>query len=352
MASDSPGTDLALILAMANVLVTAGTDDKDYVENYSVGFEDWAARRGVHARMGRRGSPASTPRPSSALPRRCGSARLAPPSSRGWRASAGCSYQNSGEDGARHLPVQHAFGLLGRRGRRGFPVERLCRQADRARFAAPAAPKDKILGQAEYPLSAGSMGVSTTRSRRFPRGKVKGVFFYQSNCVGGYSNPAKLAEFVKAAELSVCIDVQMTETCLACQYVLPDTTYLERLEVPEFVGGRIPYVGLRDQVLEKIHPETRRLIRSSPSWPRHAGRRVFQVHGRRARRCAAADDRAFPDGLREMGGFTTFPDKPQKFGLKTSWNTALQEGSVHQRGVREGRLACVPGLARASGHAG
>ena len=40
-------------------------------------------------------------------------------------------------------------------------------------------------------------------------------------------------------------------------YVLPDTSYLERLELPEFIGGKVPAVALRDQVLEKVHPNTR-----------------------------------------------------------------------------------------------
>ena len=81
--------------------------------------------------------------------------------------------------------------------------------------------------------------------------RMKGMFFYNSNMVAGYSNPAYLQECLANLELSVCIDVQMTETCHACDYVLPDTSYLERLELPEFYGGKIPAVAIRDQVIEK-----------------------------------------------------------------------------------------------------
>ena len=55
----------------------------------------------------------------------------------------------------------------------------------------------------------------------------------------------------------VVVDVQMSETALLADYVLPDTSYLERLELPEFIGGKVPAVALRDQVLEKVHPNTR-----------------------------------------------------------------------------------------------
>ena len=83
------------------------------------------------------------------------------------------------------------------------------------------------------------------------------MFFYNSNMVAGYSNPKYLEDCLSNLELSVAIDIQRTETCQACDYVLPDTSYLERLEVPEFIGGKIPAVSLRDQVIEKIHPNTK-----------------------------------------------------------------------------------------------
>lgn len=339
-----PGTDLALILAMANVLVTAGTYDKDYVENYSVGFEDWAARLEEYTPEWAAeitGIDAATIERVAEKMWEC-----APRAAieQGWRASTGCSYQNSGETARAICLFNTLLGCWGVEGGAAFPSSASASKLTDARFAAPAAPKDKILGQAEYPLSAGSMGVSTYALSQIPEGKVKGVFFYQSNCVGGYSNPAKLAEFVKAAELSVCIDVQMTETCLACQYVLPDTTYLERLEVPEFVGGRIPYVGLRDQVLEKIHPETRP---------------VDQIFTELAEACGVGEYFKFTvdeladaqlqtiglslDGLREMGGFTTFPDKPQKFGLKTSWNTASKKVQFTSEACEKAGLPASPG---------
>lgn len=55
----------------------------------------------------------------------------------------------------------------------------------------------------------------------------------------------------------VVVDVQMSETAMLADYVLPECSYLERRELPEFVGGRVPVVSLRDQVLEVIHPNTR-----------------------------------------------------------------------------------------------
>ena len=41
----------------------------------------------------------------------------------------------------------------------------------------------------------------------------------------------------------VVVDVQMSETAMLADYVLPECSYLERRELPEFVGGRVPVVS-------------------------------------------------------------------------------------------------------------
>ena len=107
------GTDLALILGMAHVLVTQGTYDTAYVEQYTVGFEDWAARLAEYTpEVGRRedrhpGRDHRAPRQRdvggrSAVLHRAGLARrlrLRTPELR--------------RDRPRAVPVQHAARLLG-----------------------------------------------------------------------------------------------------------------------------------------------------------------------------------------------------------------------------------------------
>ena len=319
----NPGTDLALILAMAHVLVEEGKYDKEYVANYTVGFEDWAARLAEYTpewAEGKTGIPASTIKRLAAQ-----MWEAAPKASieQGWRAAYGCAYQNSGETARALCLFNTLLGCWGVEGGAYFPASASAGKLEDPKFAAPAAPKEKILGQAEYPLSAGGMGVSTYALSQIPEGKVKGVFFYQSNCVAGYSNPAKLAEFVQAAELSVAIDVQMTETCQACQYVLPDTSYLERLEVPEFVGGKVPVVSLRDQVIEKIHPETRPVDQIFTELAQACG--VGEYFQFTVEELADAQLRTVGlslQALRDAGGTVAFPEKALKFAPKTSWGTS------------------------------
>ena len=118
-------------------------------------------------------------------------------------------------------------------------------------------PENKIAGTEEYPLALTSMGTNLFAAEQAKNGDIKGMFFYNSNMAAGYSNTAYLADALSQLDLIVVVDVQMSETALLADYVLPDTSYLERLELPEFIGGKVPAVALRDQVLEKVHPNTR-----------------------------------------------------------------------------------------------
>jgi thiosulfate reductase/polysulfide reductase chain A len=58
-------------------------------------------------------------------------------------------------------------------------------------------------------------------------------------------------------DLKVCIDIQMSETAMLCDYVLAECTYLERAEVPQLHDGKQARVEGRFQALDIIHPETK-----------------------------------------------------------------------------------------------
>lgn len=44
---------------------------------------------------------------------------------------------------------------------------------------------------------------------------------------------------------------------MQADYVLPESTYLERMELPDYIGGKKQFVGMRAQAIEPIHPETK-----------------------------------------------------------------------------------------------
>ncbi len=93
-------------------------------------------------------------------------------------------------------------------------------------------------------------------------GKVKAFFFYNSNGARGYGSPAKMwTKALDDAELVVTIDIQMSETAMQSDFVLPECSYIERMEVPEPLGGKKHPVAMRFQSIDRIHPETKSVRR-------------------------------------------------------------------------------------------
>ena len=291
-----PNRPCALILAMANVLVTAGTYDKDYVENYSVGFEDWAARLEEYTPEWAAeitGTDAATIERVAEKMWEC-----APRAAieQGWRASTGCSYQNSGETARAICLFNTLLGCWGVEGGAAFPSSASAGKLTDAR--SPRLPlrrtKSSARRSTRFPQEAWAS--LPTRSRRFPRVRSRACSSIHRVQLRRRLLQSRQAGRVRQSCRAFGVHRRPDDRDLpGIQYVLPDTTYLERLEVPPSSSAAASLMSVcaircsRRSILRRA-----RLIRSSPSWPRHAGSARFQVHGRRARRCAAADDRAVP----------------------------------------------------------
>ena len=317
----NPGTDLAFILGMAHVLVEQGLYDKDYVAANSVGFDEWASYlQNCTPEWAQEitGIDANTiERLATSLAEAAPAASIEP----SWRGAFGCSYDNSGETARAVCAFNTLLGCWNQKGGALFLPSVSAGKLDAGKFPSVPKPEGAIVGAKEYPLSQSSMGVSTFAANLAATGMVRGMFFYNSNMVAGYSNPKHLKECVEALDLSVAIDVQMSETCMACQYVLPDTSYLERLELPEFVSAKTPVVTLRDKVIEKVHPNTRP---------------VDQIFSELAEACGVgeyfrfsvedlADAQLASVGLSlaalRQKGTSAFPEKAFEYGKTPEWKT-------------------------------
>lgn len=316
-----PGTDLAFILGMANVLVTQGLYDKAYVAENSVGFDEWAAYlkdctpdwaaqiTGIDAN--------TIERLATSL------AEAAPAASieASWRGAFGCSYDNSGETARALCLFNTLLGCWNQEGGALFLPSVSAGKLDEEKFPPVPKPEGAILGQEQYPLSSSGMGVATFAADLAGTGRMRGMFFYNSNMVAGYANPAHLAECLGKLDLSVAIDVQMSETCMACQYVLPDTSYLERLELPEFISAKTPVVSLRDKVIEKVHPNTKPVDEIFCGLAEACGVGEYFQFG--VEDLADAELRSVGlslDALRKTGT-VAFPDKAFTYGTTPTWKT-------------------------------
>lgn len=255
--SINPGTDLALVLAMSNVLIKENLYDAAYVAANVEGFDEFA--EGVKD-CTPSWAASVTGVPENVIAGLAHDFAKAAPAAcidSGWRGAFGNQYANSGETARAICIFNTLLGCWNQKGGALLTSSASAGALDEKKFPPVPKPEGKQAGAEEYPLAVSSMGVNVYAAKLAKEGKMKGMFFYNSNMVAGYSNPKYLGECLDALELCVVIDIQMSETAQHADYVLPECSFLERMELPSFAGGKMPTVSLRDKVLDTILPNTK-----------------------------------------------------------------------------------------------
>ena len=242
-----PGTDLALILAWCNVLVTEGRYDTAFVETYGHGFDkfvvaikdctpEWAAQEtGVDATLIR------------AAAREFASHRPATLVHPGRRVNW------NGDDTQRSRAVALLSALLGNWGRKGGLY--LPAGMKIAPYPLPKYPvSDKPLADnpngERYPFAdeAITTGIrdATLTGKPYP---IKGWFVYSSNILMALPDPAATKKAIDNLDLLVVIDTLGSEIAGYADVVLPEVTFLERHDELLAGSGRRAFVSLRQPVM-------------------------------------------------------------------------------------------------------
>lgn len=338
----NPGTDLALVLAMSNVLIQHGLYDAEYVAANSVGFEQWAAEiAGYTPAWAEKitGIPSDT---IESLATQFAEAAPAASIEPSWRAAFGCSYQNSGETARAVCLFNTLLGCWNQKGGALFTSSVSAGAVDKEKFLSVPKVEAKVAGSAEYPLALTGMGSNVHAAQLAKEGKLKGMFFYNSNMAAGYSNTAYLAEALGNLDLCVVIDVQMSETAMLADYILPDTSYLERTELPEFIGDIVPVVALRSQAIEKIHPNTKPVDEIFSQLAEACG--VGQYFNFGMEELADAQLKTVGlslDTLRKSGP-AAFPEKEFKYGSTPKWKTPTEKIQFTSEACAKAGLSATP----------
>ena len=243
-----PGTDLALLLAWMNVLVTEGRYDAAFVAKYGHGFDkfaaeiakytpEWAAAEtGIDAQMIRvTAREFSSHRPAA----------LVHPGRRvNWY----------GDDTQRSRANALLNALLGNWGRKGG----LFVQAGISvpSYPLPKYPKsdqpmaDNPNGE-RYPFAdeAVTTGIrdATLSGKPYP---IKGWIVYSTNLMNALPNEAETLKAIQALDLLVVIDTMPSEIAGYADVVLPENVFLERYDELLVGWGRRGWVSLRQPVVE------------------------------------------------------------------------------------------------------
>ncbi|MEJ2538506.1 MAG: molybdopterin-dependent oxidoreductase [Gemmatimonadota bacterium] len=254
-----PGSDLALLLAWMNVIIGEGRYDRDYLDRYAYGFEqlaehvkpytpEWAyPRTGIEAdRIRRTARMMAEARPATLV-------------------HPGRHVTWYGNDTQRSRAIAMLNALLGSWGRRGG-------------FYVPAAMD--IPGY-EYPgyLPEDGHALDRPEPSAYPLGdqvlaqgvcdatipgvrddeRIRGWMVYGSNLPTTLPKPEQTYKAIQELDFLVTVDVLPAEIVGWSDVVLPEATYLERVDELWAPSFKQPFVAMRQEVVPPMYD-------SKPGW--------------------------------------------------------------------------------------
>jgi thiosulfate reductase / polysulfide reductase chain A len=251
-----PGTDLALLLAWMNVIVSENLYDKDYVEKYGFGFEQFKAELSTYTPEWAYPETGIEPKLIRATAREM--ARYKPAT----LIHPGRHVTWYGDDAQRSRAIALLNALMGSWGRKGgfyYPVN-----MDVPGYPYPAYPaptKDKVDNpNKKYPFAheAITTGIreATLTGSPYP---IKGWFVYATNLIQALPNEEITKQAIQNLDLMVVVDVIPNEIAGWADVVLPESVYLERYDDINVEWFRDSFVALRQPVVESPHDQ-------KPNW--------------------------------------------------------------------------------------
>jgi thiosulfate reductase/polysulfide reductase chain A len=240
-----PGTDGVLALALANVIIREGRYDANFVANWTVGFDRFAAF--VADKTPEWAASITTIPPQTIRDVARELAGTKPAVVDVW---VGTGMHNNGVEAGRAIAMLP--GLLGQVDQPGTLV---LPERRGPRFSVRPNPTGLRVDGArtKYPFSHSSGIYVEARDAMIgghPYRPKAAVFIFQ-NFVLSVPNSARNLEALNKLELIVAVDTHMSETALMADYVIPGSTYLERYElVPLWVT--FPMLSLRQPVVPPV----------------------------------------------------------------------------------------------------
>jgi anaerobic selenocysteine-containing dehydrogenase len=262
-----PSTDAALALGMAHVIISAGLVDRDFVENYAFGYDDWKDEEGVQHKGFKRlvleeygldRVAAITGVPGGTIARLAGEFATNRPALALVPAKGGLL--NGSVNGLYTAMAIHALNALvgSVEAPGGVLVQRYP-----ACPSWPELPPDPVAGrgrQAERVDGAGSLfplarhAYQAVADRILEGYPVDLLFLYDANPMFECPNAApRWAEAFKQVETVVSFSSFVDETAQYADLILPDHSFLERWQDDFMEGLGYSGVALRQPVVDPLY---------------------------------------------------------------------------------------------------
>ncbi len=251
-----PGTDIALLMAWAHVLVEENLYNRPFIEKYATGF---AECRDAIREMTPEWAEKITELPAETIRTVAREMAAAQPSV---IVHPGRHVTWYGDDTQRSRAIAILNALLGSWGARGGFF--LPSAVEVPPYPAPAPPKPQrgaIDGAGNrYPLADETLasGLCDATLAGAPY-RARGWLVYGTNLLQSLPQPQRTLEAIQALDLLVVIDVLPVEIAGYADVVLPECTYLERYDDLHSGAFRTPFVALRQPVVPPMYD-------SKPGW--------------------------------------------------------------------------------------
>ena len=254
-----PGTDIALLLAWMNVLISEGLYDKNYIEKYAQGFSDLASHVREFTPEWAEPITEIPARDIRATARAMGAAKPAVALHPGRHATW------YGDDTQRARAMAILTALTGSWGRKGGIF--LPTALKTGEFTLPKFP-ESARGRADgagtrFPLASEEQGVTnglvdaTLTGKPYP---IKAWIVYGQNVLESIPQQQRTLKAIEQLEFVAVVDVMPMNQVNYADLVLPEATYLERYDMPAIVSSaKRPYVALRQPAVEPLYE-------SKPGW--------------------------------------------------------------------------------------
>lgn len=251
-----PGTDLALLLAWMNVIVSEKLYDREVVEKYAFGFDYFA--REIARYSPEWAYPETGIRPELIRETAYAMARYRPAT----LIHPGRHVTWYGNDAQRSRAVALLNALMGNWGVQGgfyYPASMDVPAYPYPPYPATSRPKaDNPEGKYPFATETLTTGIraATITGKPYP---IKGWMVYATNLIHSLPNEEETIRAIQNLDLMVVIDVIPAEIAGWADIVLPESVYLERYDDLNVEWFREPFVALRQPVVEPPHDQ-------KPNW--------------------------------------------------------------------------------------
>jgi thiosulfate reductase/polysulfide reductase chain A len=254
-----PGTDIALLLAWMNVLITETLYDKPYIEKYAKGFSELESYIRPFTPEWAEPITEISARDIRATARVIGEAKPAVALHPGRHAT----WYGDDTQRARAMAILTALtGSWGRKGGIFLPTELKTGKFALPKFPACARGRADGAGT-RFPLASEEQGVTnglidaTLAGKPYP---IKAWIVYGQNVLESIPQQQRTLKAIEQLEFLAVVDVMPMNQINYADLVLPEATYLERYDMPAIVSSaKRPYVALRQPAIEPLYE-------SKPGW--------------------------------------------------------------------------------------